>query len=71
MRGIEVKLWRGGGHEVAHSSEEPYPHGSSTPTNGLLRVIHTLTKKGIIESANKKEPIVDTVFMKVKPSVGK
>ena len=23
MRGIDVKLWRGGGHEVAHSSERP------------------------------------------------
>jgi hypothetical protein len=23
MRGIDVKLWRGGGQEVAHSSERP------------------------------------------------
>jgi hypothetical protein len=23
MRGIDVKLWRGGGHEVAHSKDEP------------------------------------------------
>jgi hypothetical protein len=26
---------------------------------------------GIIERANKKEPIVETVFMNVKPSVAK
>jgi hypothetical protein len=34
-------------------------------------VIHTLIKNGIIESASKKEPIVETVFMKVKPSPGR
>ena len=34
-------------------------------------VIHTLMKNGIIESANKNEPIVETVFMKVKPSPGR
>src|ERR1039458_5732200 len=32
IRGIRVKLCRGGGHEVAHSSELPQPHGSSTVT---------------------------------------
>jgi hypothetical protein len=32
MRGIEVKLCRGGGLDVAHSSELPKPHGSSAVT---------------------------------------
>lgn len=32
MRGSSVKLCRGGGHEVAHSKELPYPHGSWTVT---------------------------------------
>ena len=40
---MEVKLCRGGGHEVAHSSERPQPHGSSTVTRGAVRaVFHTL-----------------------------
>ena len=42
IRGIDTKLWRGGGQLVAHSRERPQPHGSSTPTSGELRVIHTL-----------------------------
>jgi hypothetical protein len=32
MRGKEVKLCRGGGQLVAHSSEPPQPQGSSTLT---------------------------------------
>jgi hypothetical protein len=32
MRGIDVKLCRGGGQLVAHSSERPQPHGSLTVT---------------------------------------
>src|SRR5215831_12798254 len=32
MRGIEVKLCRGGGQDVAHSSELPQPQGSSSVT---------------------------------------
>jgi predicted DNA-binding transcriptional regulator YafY len=31
-RGVSKKLCRGGGQEVAHSSERPKPHGSSTST---------------------------------------
>jgi hypothetical protein len=30
-----------------------------------------LIAKGIMDRANKNEPIVETVFMKVKPSVGR
>ena len=66
-----MKLWRGGGHDVAHSSEEPYPHGSSTPTIGDFLVIQTFIKNGIIESAKRTEPIVEIVFIVVKPSVAK
>ena len=32
MRGMRWKLRSGGGQLVAHSSELPYPHGSSTVT---------------------------------------
>ena len=39
MRGSDVKLWRGGGQEVAHSSEAPKPQGSSTVTFSLLRAV--------------------------------
>jgi hypothetical protein len=34
-------------------------------------VIQILIANGIIERANKKEPIVETVFINVKPSLGK
>ena len=66
-----MKLWRGGGQDVAHSSDAPYPQGSSTPTSGDFRVIQTFIKNGIIERANKPEPIVEIVFIVVKPSVAK
>src|SRR5699024_9623589 len=36
IRGNAVKLCGGGGQEVAHSSEQPCPHGSSTPTIGAF-----------------------------------
>jgi hypothetical protein len=71
MRGIVKKLWRGGGHVVAHSSDAPYPQGSSTPTKGALRVIQMLAINGIIENASKNDPIVETSFINVKPSVGR
>jgi len=66
--GIEVKLCRGGGHEVAHSRDEPYPHGSSLVTFGAVLDFQTAIKNGIIESASKPEPTVETMFMKVNPS---
>ena len=37
IRGMVTKLWRGGGQLVAHSSERPQPHGSSTSTSGARR----------------------------------
>jgi hypothetical protein len=71
MRGIVKKLWRGGGHEVAHSNEAPYPQGSSQLTSGDLRVIQTLIANGIIDSANKIDPTVEIIFIVVNPSVAR
>jgi hypothetical protein len=66
-----VKLCRGGGHEVTHSREEPYPQGSLLVTFGAVLDFQTAIKNGIIESANKPEPTVETIFMKVNPSEAK
>ena len=45
--------------------------GSSTPTNGDLRVIQTFMKNGIFENAKRKAPTVEIMFMPVNPSVAK
>ncbi|CAB5063851.1 unannotated protein [freshwater metagenome] len=66
-----MKLCRGGGHEVAHSRDAPYPQGSSTVTFSVLRVIQILIKNGIIESASRNEPTVEIIFIVVKPSVAR
>jgi hypothetical protein len=66
-----VKLCLGGGQEVAHSKDEPYPHGSSVLTIGEVRDCQIFRKNGIMESANRPEPTVDTIFIKVKPSDAK
>jgi hypothetical protein len=66
-----VKLWRGGGHEVAHSRDAPYPHGSSTVTFGEFFDCHTAIKNGIMESASKPDPTVEIIFIPVKPSEAK
>ena len=71
MRGIEVKLCRGGGQLVAHSNEPPYPHGSSVFTSGALRVIQILSRKGIVEKASRNAPTVEIMFMPVKPSLAR
>lgn len=42
IRGSFSKLCRGGGELVAHSSERPQPHGSSTPTLGDFLDLYTL-----------------------------
>ena len=40
---MRVKLCRGGGQEVAHSSEFAYPHGSSAVTfSPYFQVLYTL-----------------------------
>ena len=68
---MEVKLWRGGGQDVAHSNEAPYPQGSSFVTFGAFRDCQIFKKNGIIESANRPEPTVETIFIKVNPSDAK
>ena len=61
MRGIEVKLCRGGGHDVAHSSDAPYPHGSFTVTRGAFRAVtHTFSRNGSIDSPRIIAPTVET-----------
>lgn len=64
-------MCRGGGQEVAHSKDEPYPHGSSVFTIGDVRDCQIFRKNGIMESANRPEPTVETIFIKVKPSEAK
>src|SRR5436305_1201838 len=47
IRGRDTKLCRGGGQEVAHSRDAPYPQGSSTLTIAPVRqVFHTLYRNG-------------------------
>jgi hypothetical protein len=65
------KLCLGGGQVVAHSSDEPYPHGSLLSTFGDLRVIQTFIANGIIDIASRVEPSVETIFIQVKPSVAR
>src|SRR5690606_3951826 len=61
MRGIDAKLWRGGGQEVAHSSDAPSPHGSSkVPLGALPAVIQTFRKNGSIDAPRMTAPIVET-----------
>jgi hypothetical protein len=40
-------------------------------TEGVERVIQILIANGIIESASKPEPTVETIFINVKPSLAK
>ena len=66
-----MKLWRGGGQDVAHSNDEPYPQGSSVSTFGEFREIHKFMKNGIIDKASNPDPTVETIFINVKPSVAR
>jgi hypothetical protein len=72
IRGREVKLCRGGGQEVAHSSEAPKPHGSSTSTRRLLRqVMYTFQKNGIMDAPSTNEEMVENWFIHSKLSSGR
>ncbi len=72
IRGSDVKLCRGGGQEVAHSSEQPYSHGSSTSTVfGFLWVIHMFQKKIRVEAPRTNELTEEIWFSAVKPSLGR
>jgi len=51
---IAADISRGGGHDVAHSSDAPQPHGSSTPTSGAYRQVrHTLIANGTIDRPSR------------------
>ena len=71
IRGSLLKLYRGGGLVVAHSSERPQPHGSSLLTSGALRLIQTFQRNGSIETPSRNAPTEEIWFRKVKPSVGR
>ncbi len=65
--GSSLKLCLGGGHDVAHSKLIPQPHGSFTFTKGALRqVLYTFHKKKSVDPPNRKAPIEETVFPKLK-----
>src|SRR3954462_556444 len=72
IRGSVVKLCRGGGHEVAHSSERPKPQGSSTSTcSPYLAVFHTLWRNGSVDMPSRNAPIVERVLSAVNPSAAR
>src|SRR5659263_649329 len=63
IRGIEVKLCRGTGHAVAHSSEPPKPQGSSTKTvRGPRWVRSKFQMNGRVESAVSTAPTVCLLY---------
>jgi hypothetical protein len=69
---MDVKLWRGGGQEVAHSSEPLQPHGSSTVTLGaVFQVLNTFQIKNKVEKPRIAAPVVETMLRVWKPSMGK
>ena len=69
---MDTKLCRGGGHEVAHSSERPKPQGSSASTLGArLAVRYTFQRKGSVDRPSRNAPIVEMVFKVVKPSLAR
>ena len=56
-------MCRGGGQEVAHSSEMQYPHGSSSVTFSPYRqVMYTFQKNMSIDSASSHDPTVEMMF---------
>src|SRR5690606_12057754 len=72
MRGRRSKLRSGGGQLVAHSSELPYPHGSSTSTTRPARYdFHTLYRNGSTEMPRMNAPTVEIMFSVVNPSIGR
>ena len=65
-------MCRGGGHDVAHSSDPPNPQGSSTSTFVPWRqVVYTFQKNGIIDTPNNIAPMVEIWFIQVKSSSGR
>src|SRR6478736_7086464 len=69
IRGSEVKLCRGGGELVAHSSELPYPHGSSAVVTSPCRYDRMMFQmNGRVDAPSTNAPIEDQVFSVVNPS---
>ena len=67
-----MKLWRGGGQEVAHSNELDQPHGSSTVTFGaFFVVVMTFQKKKIIEMLSSTVPAEEIWLNVSKLSAGR
>src|SRR5262249_175440 len=72
MRGMRAKLRSGGGQLVAHSSDAPCPHGSSTSTmRPVLYDFHTLYRNGSVEMPMMNDPAVEISFSVVQPSEGR
>src|SRR3954447_21764007 len=72
IRGILSKLRNGGGQLVAHSSEAPWPHGSSTSTmRPVLYDFHTLYRNGSVDTPMMNAPAVEIAFSVVQPSEGR
>src|SRR5690348_12104642 len=63
IRGIDVKLCRGGGQDVAHSRELAYPHGSSAVTGSPCRdVRYTFQRKNRVDPPRMNAPTVEIWF---------
>ena len=69
---MRSKLRSGGGQLVAHSSDMPWPHGSSTSTIRPARYdFHTLYRNGSVETPMMNAPTVEIMFSVVQPSDGR
>src|SRR4029077_17188586 len=63
MRGIDVKLCRGGGQDVAHSRELACPHGSSAVAGSPCRdVMYTFQRKNRVDAPRMNAPTVEIWF---------
>jgi hypothetical protein len=72
MRGIRSKLRSGGGQVVAHSSELPKPHGSSTFTIAPYRQdFQAFHMKKSVDAPSTKAEMLEMVFRAVNPSLGR
>ena len=72
IRGRVRKLCRGGGQEVAHSRDLPYPHGSSTSMRlPYLAVFQMLNRNGSVDMPRRNAPMEDVVLSAVNPSASR
>ena len=69
---MRSKLRSGGGLDVAHSSDMPWPHGSSTSTTRpALYDLYTFQMNGSVDAPRMKAPTEEIMFQVVKPSLGR